>query len=257
MLYDSLESFARAVADYFQCGLTRNECCVWSVSPSRLEGARDALRSRLVNFEARERLGQIRIVSDGAWRPDENRSMDAFLEFSHGQSQSISRMGYSGMRIAIDAFQDSSKPSTAFPACDKALQRIASDQNMTLLCAYPVDATEAASLLHIAHRHGHALLARKVRYEHIGLIEPRECARESESESGELGHASSKLTGREKAVLNRITRGESSKSIARILGISPRTVEFHRAKLLIKLRARNTADLVCKAINASLTEEIP
>jgi len=38
--------------------------------------------------------------------------------------------------------------------------------------------------------------------------------------------------------------GASSKESARRLGISPRTVEFHRANMLRKLGAKNTADLV-------------
>jgi DNA-binding CsgD family transcriptional regulator len=39
-------------------------------------------------------------------------------------------------------------------------------------------------------------------------------------------------------------RGASSKEAARRLGISPRTVEFHRANIMRKLGARNTADLL-------------
>jgi two-component system response regulator FixJ len=39
-------------------------------------------------------------------------------------------------------------------------------------------------------------------------------------------------------------RGASNKEAARTLGISPRTVEFHRANVMQKLGAKNTADLV-------------
>jgi FixJ family two-component response regulator len=45
-----------------------------------------------------------------------------------------------------------------------------------------------------------------------------------------------------------IIRGASSKEAARSLGISPRTVDFHRANLLKKLGARNAADLVLKVL---------
>jgi DNA-binding CsgD family transcriptional regulator len=47
-------------------------------------------------------------------------------------------------------------------------------------------------------------------------------------------------------ILAEIVRGSSSKEIARALQISPRTVEFHRANLLKKFGARNTAELVRK-----------
>ncbi|MEJ8473328.1 response regulator transcription factor [Roseibium algae] len=52
------------------------------------------------------------------------------------------------------------------------------------------------------------------------------------------------LTRREKEVLQEITGGASNKEVGRILGISPRTVEVHRARIMEKLGARNAADLV-------------
>ncbi|MES1179595.1 MAG: LuxR C-terminal-related transcriptional regulator [Hyphomicrobium sp.] len=56
------------------------------------------------------------------------------------------------------------------------------------------------------------------------------------------------LTPRERGILARIVDGSSSKEIALTLAISPRTVEFHRANLLKKCRAKNTADLVRRAL---------
>jgi two-component system response regulator FixJ len=54
----------------------------------------------------------------------------------------------------------------------------------------------------------------------------------------------SQLTPREREVLNIICNGCSNKEAGRMLGISPRTVEVHRAKVMSKLGARNTADLM-------------
>lgn len=52
------------------------------------------------------------------------------------------------------------------------------------------------------------------------------------------------LTPREREVLEKIVQGASNKEIGRQLGISPRTVEVHRARIIEKLGARNTADLM-------------
>lgn len=52
------------------------------------------------------------------------------------------------------------------------------------------------------------------------------------------------LTPREREVLQLITNGQSNKEAGRELGISPRTVEVHRARVMEKLGARNTADLM-------------
>jgi DNA-binding CsgD family transcriptional regulator len=52
------------------------------------------------------------------------------------------------------------------------------------------------------------------------------------------------LTPRERDVLDRVVAGASNKEAGRTLGISPRTVEVHRARIMDKLGAKNTADLV-------------
>jgi len=52
------------------------------------------------------------------------------------------------------------------------------------------------------------------------------------------------LTPREREVLQLITNGKSNKEAGRQLGISPRTIEVHRARVMEKLGARNTADLL-------------
>jgi FixJ family two-component response regulator len=53
-----------------------------------------------------------------------------------------------------------------------------------------------------------------------------------------------RLTPRERDVLAQIAGGASNKEAGRQLGISPRTIEVHRARIMEKLGARNTADLV-------------
>src|SRR5690606_30731327 len=52
------------------------------------------------------------------------------------------------------------------------------------------------------------------------------------------------LTPREREVLQLITNGQSHKEAGRERGISPRTIEVHRARVMEKLGARNTADLI-------------
>jgi FixJ family two-component response regulator len=52
------------------------------------------------------------------------------------------------------------------------------------------------------------------------------------------------LTPRESEVLTAIAGGASNKEAARTLGISPRTVEVHRAKVMEKLGAKNFAELM-------------
>ncbi|WP_291855556.1 response regulator [Bradyrhizobium sp.] len=52
------------------------------------------------------------------------------------------------------------------------------------------------------------------------------------------------LTRREREVLEQFVSGASNKEAGRQLGISPRTIEDHRASIMKKLGARNAADLI-------------
>lgn len=60
------------------------------------------------------------------------------------------------------------------------------------------------------------------------------------------------LSGREREVLDWLTRGSSNKAIARELDISPRTVEIHRANMMAKLGASHAADAVRLKLEARL-----
>jgi DNA-binding CsgD family transcriptional regulator len=59
-----------------------------------------------------------------------------------------------------------------------------------------------------------------------------------------MAEAVTELTPREREVVALIADGASNKEAGRRLGISPRTVELHRAHIMEKLGARNAADLV-------------
>ena len=62
----------------------------------------------------------------------------------------------------------------------------------------------------------------------------------------ELIARSANLTRREREVMLALEEGVSNKAIALRLGISPRTVEFHRAKIMRRFDARSIVDLVRK-----------
>lgn len=53
-----------------------------------------------------------------------------------------------------------------------------------------------------------------------------------------------RLSRREREVLAEITAAASNKEAGRSLGLSPRTIEAHRAHIMQKLGVKNTADLV-------------
>ena len=59
-----------------------------------------------------------------------------------------------------------------------------------------------------------------------------------------------RLTPREREVLERAAQGLHAKEIAASLGISPRTVEVHKTRIMEKLGVRNVAELVRFSLGA-------
>lgn len=60
------------------------------------------------------------------------------------------------------------------------------------------------------------------------------------------------LTARQREVLQLIAEGRSSKEIAELLELSPRTIEFHKYSIMKALGLRSTAELVCHAIKRGI-----
>ena len=59
------------------------------------------------------------------------------------------------------------------------------------------------------------------------------------------------LTPREREIAALLVEGKTSKIIARDTGLSPRTVEMHRAKLMRKFSAATSSELVHKLVGVS------
>lgn len=64
------------------------------------------------------------------------------------------------------------------------------------------------------------------------------------------------LSPREHEVLRHLVAGSPNKIIAHELGISPRTVENHRARLMVKMQAESLAELVRLALAAGFPSNI-
>ena len=62
------------------------------------------------------------------------------------------------------------------------------------------------------------------------------------------------LTGREEDILRLVVEGKSAKEIAKVLFISPRTVENYKNNILKKLNLHKTSDLIKYALERKLIE---
>lgn len=75
--------------------------------------------------------------------------------------------------------------------------------------------------------------------------------RTTQSERAEIAARLDQLTPREHEVMEMVTDGRSNKDIAAALGVSAKTVEAHRARVMEKMRADSLPDLVKMALAAA------
>uniref|UniRef100_UPI001F517B5C response regulator FixJ n=1 Tax=Tanticharoenia sakaeratensis TaxID=444053 RepID=UPI001F517B5C len=82
-------------------------------------------------------------------------------------------------------------------------------------------------------------------------LQQEKLARAENATVGVIRDRISALTVRERQVLAGLLEGQANKVIARDLGISPRTIEIHRANLMMKMHASSLSDLVRMALLAN------
>lgn len=78
--------------------------------------------------------------------------------------------------------------------------------------------------------------------------------RESEQQHAGVHQKFETLTARERQIMSMVVRDNSSKQIARELGISPRTVEHHRAHIMKKMDATSLNELVIMSVICGIRE---
>ncbi len=76
-----------------------------------------------------------------------------------------------------------------------------------------------------------------------------------QADMAEIASRLAQLTPREHEVMEMVSGGESNKEIALALGVSAKTVEVHRARMMDKMQAASLADLVKMALSANIARE--
>ena len=72
--------------------------------------------------------------------------------------------------------------------------------------------------------------------------------------AGKVTRSATVLTDRQRQILQLVAEGRQNKEMAEVLGVSVKTVEFHRGRLMAKLNARSVAELTRYAVQEGLID---
>jgi DNA-binding CsgD family transcriptional regulator len=256
VFYETKDDLLDTAVAYFKAGLESNEFCVWAISEPITEAeAKAGLRRAIPDLEVQLAAGRIEILQGTDWYlPGDQFDLQRITGGWSEKLRGALAKGFDGMRVSGNAFWMASNHWQAFCEYEHELDHSLTGQKMVVLCTYPLQASRAVELLDVARAHYYCIARRNGDWEFLATPELRQARQEIERLRGALGVLSKPfpghelLTPRERVALAQIVRGASSKEAARMLGISPRTVEFHRANVMRKLGTRNTADLVRRVL---------
>jgi DNA-binding CsgD family transcriptional regulator len=258
LFYETAQDLIDAAGCYFRAGLEDGEFCLWALSdPLSRETAVEGLRQTIPDIDDHIAAGRLELVAGYGWylagaRFDPRRITAAwFAKLAEAQVR-----GFPGMRVSGNAFWLEANLWTDFRDYEEELDRSLADKSMIALCTYALDSSRPSDLLEVARTHRSAITRREGRWELLETLEPSVDWRPGSRVNRAVdvlatsfpGHEL--LTPKERVVLAQVVKGASAKECARMLGISPRTVEFHRANIMRKLGAHTTAELFARLFGA-------
>ena len=137
---------------------------------------------------------------------------------------------------------------------EHALETAITGLRIIVLCCYMTGNSRPEDILNVARTHQFVIARRSGDWQFLEVPGSEDSRREIRYLNGDLAVLPDRfskgdlLTDRERVVLAQLLRGASSKQVALTLGISPRTVDFHRGNMMRKLGAHNTAELIGKVL---------
>jgi DNA-binding CsgD family transcriptional regulator len=249
--YETKEDLLDTVVPYFKVGLESNEFCVWAISPPiSEEDARNQLRRSVPDLDARMAAGQIEILQGYEWylKGDQFDLKRITAGWNEKLNHALTK-GYEGMRVSGDTLWVETTLWKEFSEYEQEVDRSLAGQKMIAMCTYWLRKSRAVDILDVARTHNCTLARRNGEWE---LLETPELAQLEITKLSALNilsgpfPGSDLLTPRERTVMAQLATGATSKEAGRALGISPRTVDFHRADILKRLNAKNLVDLMRK-----------
>jgi DNA-binding CsgD family transcriptional regulator len=247
--YETEDDLLELVLPYVSAGLDRGDLCVW-MTPEWISQDDARLRTGEAVLERGLELPPAR----GIYMRGGRFSRDRVVRFWDEKLQQALNANRSGLHVSGDAWWLQSDDWNAFTEYEADLNGMIADRPITCLCTYPMALSKIGDLFDMARAHQFVIAKRKLGWELVALP-PADRNRHSEVQ--DAAARISKLTARERQVLDAIIDGRPNKVIAEELGINVRTVEAHRTRLLRRLGVRSMLEAVRLATLARFAADMP
>jgi RNA polymerase sigma factor (sigma-70 family) len=252
VFYETKKDLLDIVVPFFKAGLQANEFCLWIVARSELLTVKEAKAVLEAAFPGSDGLlknGNIEIVPFDKWFMT-GRAVDfhrAITRFRRKIKKAIQR-GFSGARLTgSPAWMRNNLRTRSFREFEETFDGQLTQEQMIAACTFPLRLSGAEDILDAARTHQFAVTVRKGAWKRVEIADLKSAKREAITDP-----KLEQLTFRQREILQLIAKGQNTKQIAHLLGISAKTVEAHRLRLMRRLQIENVPGLVRFAIRTGL-----
>jgi len=254
IFYETKKDLLEIVVPFFKAGLRANEFCLWIVANSELltiNEAKAVLYAAVPDFDRLLKNGNIEIVPYYKWFLT-GRAVNvrkAIARFRQKVSEAANR-GFSGTRLTgSPAWMRNNLRARSFREFEQKFDGQLTREQMIAACTFPLRLSGAEDILNVARTHQFAVTVRKGAWKRVEIADIESAKREArQTTSPELDQ----LTFRQREILQLVAKGQNTKQIADLLGISVKTVEAHRLQLMRRLKIDNIPGLVRFAVRTGL-----
>jgi DNA-binding CsgD family transcriptional regulator len=232
--YETPDDLLELVTNFFDAGERRRDLCAWMM-PDGPDGkgpeskAQAALADRGIELQPARQL----------YHGQESFESGPVVDFWIAKLGQAMASNHAGLSATGDTCWLQQRDWQAFMAYENGLNGFIADREIALLCTYPLSACKAGDLYDVVRAHQVSLAKRGKDW---AVIEAHQT--DDRADALDAADRVASLTPRQREVLNRVANGQMTKMIAFELGLSARTVEVYREKLIRRLGVRTMAEAV-------------
>ena len=252
VFYETKKDLLDIVVPFFEAGLQANEFCLWIVANSDLltiNEAKEVLHDAVPDLDRLLKNGNIEIVPYSKWFMTDGavNVHKAIARFRQKVSEAAKR-GFSGTRLTgSPAWMRNNLRARSFREFEQQFDGQLTREQMIAACTFPLRLSGAEDILNAARTHQFAVTLRKGAWKRVEITDLKSAKREAITDP-----KLEQLTFRQREILQLVAKGQNTKQIAGLLGISVKTVESHRLQLMHRLKIDNVPGLVRFAIRTGL-----